>query len=236
MSNFHEINYPNQAGCVGADSRSKFSWHRNCRCHAAELTVQAANRDAFATCIYCDDPASLPAGVSPASDHARYAAELLRAEPSVQLLFTETKVLNGTHGGFDFSALLRGKPGIADERRLEIEVDGPQHFISNMYDTTAEAQQEADARKDAAAWRQGRCVLRLHYKDRSRWAQAVRRAIDRATRPSKLKFLCYTRSYDKRARIARAEVSRAGCNNSQGDSRSIALGRRTWLCRIGCRT
>lgn len=97
--------------------------------------MQAANRGAFATCIYCDDPASLPAGVSPASDHASYAAQLLQAEPRVQLLITEAKVLNGTHGRFDFSALLCGKPGSADERRLEVEVDGPQHFISDMYDT-----------------------------------------------------------------------------------------------------
>lgn len=198
--------------------------------------MQAANRGAFVTCIYCDDPDSLPAGVWPASDHVRYAAQLLQAEPRVQLLITEAKVLNGTHGGFDFSALLCGTPGSADERRLEIEVDGPQHFISDMFDTTAEAQQAADARKDAAAWKQGRCVLRLHYKDRRRWAQAVSKAIDRATRPSKLKFLCYTRSYDKRLRIGRAEVSRAGSSSTQGDSHSTALGRRTCVCRTGCRT
>ncbi len=200
------------------------------------LTVQAANRDAFDFCIYCDDPASLPDGVHPASVLARHAEQLLQAEPGVQLLITKAKVLNGTYGGFDFSALLCGKPGSADERRLEVEVDGTQHFVSNMYDTTAEAQQAADARKDVAAWKQGRCVLRLHYRDRRHWARAIRKAIKQATRPSKLKFLCYTSSYDKQLRIGRAEVSRAGCSSTQGDSHSTALGRRTWLCRTGCQT
>lgn len=79
-------------------------------------------------------------------------------------------------------------------------------------------------------------MLRLHYKDRNSWAQAIRKAIDRAARPCKLKFLCYSDSYDKRLRIGRAQVSRAGSSSTQGDSHSTALGLHTWLCRTGCQT
>lgn len=229
VSNWHEINSPYEAGCVGADSRRKFIWHRVCRCHAAELTVQAANAAAFGPCIYCTHPDSLPAGWSPASEHARYAAKLVQAHPSVLLVITEAKVLNGTRGGFDFSLLLRGTPGSADERRLEIDVDGPQHFTKDMYDTTAEAQRAADARKDEAAWEQGRCMLRLHYQDTGRWARAIDRAIHLATEPSKKKFQRYTGSYAKPNRKATLQVSRAGA--SVAASTHVVL---HWVVGVSC--
>jgi hypothetical protein len=189
---------------VGADSRNKYVWRRNCLCHVAELTVQAANAEAFATCTYCDSPASLPAGFTPASDCSRYADELLQGHPSVQLVITEAKVLGGTFGGFDFGVLLQPPAGSTEQRRLEVEVDGTQHFNKHMFDTTAEAQHAADARKDKAAWKEGRCLLRLHYQDSSKWKQQIDRAIALATLRTKYKFQHYTRSYGKTNRMQRA--------------------------------
>lgn len=189
---------------MGADSRKKFIWRRNCAHHVAELTVQAANDEAFATCMYCDSPDSLPAGFFPASKHAKYADELVRAQPSVQLVITEAKVLGGTFGGFDFSIPLPPPTGSTQQRRLEIEVDGPQHFGKDMFDTTAETQRAADARKDKAAWEQGRCLLRLHYQDSNKWKKQIDRAISLATHRITYKFLRYTRSYDKQNRMQRA--------------------------------
>jgi hypothetical protein len=87
-------------------------------------------------------------------------------------------------------------------RRLEIDIDGEQHFSKSMHGTSPQQQHAADERKDEEAWRQGRCVLRLHWKDQDRWPAKINAAINLATRPSLCKFLLYTRSYRKKDRQA----------------------------------
>jgi hypothetical protein len=198
------MNSPSQPNCVGSDSRLQFIWHRNCRQHAAELTVQAANKEKFERCIYCDGPASLPSQPQQASEAARHAAKLLRDHPRVELVITEAKVLKKKYGGFDFSCVLRCPRGTQEQRRLEVEVDGPQHFSKQYHDHTAEAQQAADRRKDEAAWKAGRCLLCLHYLDSARWARAIDKAVRLATLPSRNKLRLYTRSYAKKDKVAKA--------------------------------
>ena len=129
----------------------------------------------------------------PASSHARAAETMLKAHASVALLVTERKELNAKFGGFDFSALLLCDWG---ERWLEVEVDGEGHF-KTTYDTSAEQQQDADRRKDAAAYKAGRCLVRLHFQDRDCWSQYLNRAIKLATQPAQVKFIRYTPSYEK---------------------------------------
>lgn len=175
--------------------------------------MQAANRDAFEHCIFCSSEDSLPAGIWPASSLARTAEQLLRAQHGVQLIITEAKVLNSTHGGFDFSVVLPCPPGSLGStapRRLEIEVDGQQHFTKALHGTSAQRQQAADRRKDKEAWRQGRCLLRLHHLDQTKWAAHIREAVRLATLPSPKSFLLYTRSYSKRDRVTAPKVGQAG--------------------------
>lgn len=198
-----EMNFPELPCCVGFHSSSKFFWRRRCGQHGAHMSVEAANGEAFPVCVYCDDPSTLPAGIMPASSYAQEADRLLRSLPSLVRLVTERKELNGTYGGFDFSALLCCAWG---RRWLEVEVDGEGHFKC-MYDTSAEQQQDADQRKDAASWQAGRCLLRLHFLDREEWPRFLCTAVELATQPTQVKLLLYTTSYDKPRRFAALQVS-----------------------------
>lgn len=141
----------------------------------------------------------------PASLDAQAADSLLRSLPSLVRLVTERRELNSTYGGFDFSALLYCAWG---HRWLEVEVDGEGHF-KTMYDTSAEQQQDADRRKDAASWQQGRCLLRLHFLDREQWPRFLAKAVKLVTQQTPVKLLLYTPSYDKDKRCAPLQVSRA---------------------------
>lgn len=164
--------------------------------------MQAANSGAFALCIFCLGKENLTKGSKPASLYAQQVDELLRQHAAVLLLITEAKVLNGRFGAFDFSVLLRSPSGSTGWRRLEIEIDGEQHFSKGMHGTSPQQQQAVDERKDKAAWAAGRCLLRLHCKDTRSWRAKINAAIDLATQPSPSKFLHYTSSYRKRNREA----------------------------------
>lgn len=165
--------------------------------------MQAANRGSFRHCIYCSGP-SLPPGIQPASKHAAAAEELLRAHPNVQLIMTEAKVLNGKWGGYDCSALLRPAPGSTQQHRVEVDTDGPQHFSKGMHKTTPQQQRAADRRKDQAAWKKGRRVLRLHHADQHEWAEKIAEAVRLANSPNYRALLLYTSSYNKQDRKQRA--------------------------------
>lgn len=172
--------------------------------------MQAANsgrkKTPFTVCIFCDSEQSLPAGVQPASDHARTAEALLRMQHGVELLITEAKVLNGRHGPFDFSVLLCCPHSSAERRRLEVEVDGQQHFVSGMHGITPHNQRAVDERKDSAAWQQGRMLLRLHHADKRFWAQKIEQAVRRATFPARNRFLFYTPSYGRRDKVSAVQA------------------------------
>ena len=196
---------------LGTDSRRTYAWQRQCRQHFAELTVQAANKSgSWVNCIYCQRQESLPKGWHVASYYAATAAELLRLVRGVRHIFTEAKVLKGTCGAFDFSLVLcPGQQG-QEERRLEVEVDGEQHFSKPMHGTTANQQRAADRRKDEAAWQHGRCLVRLHYLDSSRWLQVLQDAVRRATLPHRNRFIIYSTSYGLRNRVGPWQVSGGG--------------------------
>jgi hypothetical protein len=214
------------AGTMGRDCRSKVAVCRDCGIHSGELTIQGANkRGSWQHCVYCAPADSLPKGIHPASELAKAADQLLRAHPAVQRccerIITEAKVLNGKFGAFDFSLVLRGPAdaaGNGQRRRLEVEVDGVQHFSHSMHSTTSTKQKQVDKRKDKAAWEAGRCLLRLHYLDRRFWGSKIDEAVRRATLPGRIKLLLYTSSYGKKDRAGPAQVSRAarGQHHSHG--------------------
>lgn len=200
--------------------------------------MQAANGGEdgppFVHCIYCTTAASLPAGIHPASSLAQHCEQLLCAQHGVELIITEAKALNGKHGAFDFSLLLRCPHSSSNPRRLDIEVDGLQHFTKQMYDTTAQRQQAADKRKDKAAWAQGRCLVRLHYLDRRFWQSKIQEAVRRATFPARNKLLLYTPSYGRKDRVAPFQVSRAGGLQQGAHSHSIGWDRGGPWCMTKC--
>lgn len=68
--------------------------------------------------------------------------------------------------------------------------------------TSPQQQQAIDERKDEAAWAAGRCLLRLHCKDKRSWPVKINAAIELATQPSPSKFLHYTSRYRKPNREA----------------------------------
>ena len=209
---------------MGSDSRQKFIWQRRCGRHLAELQVQAGNKTgSWVNCIYCDSEAALPKGIQPASSYAALANSLLRYVRGVQHIITEAKVLGGTFGPFDFSLLLLPRAAGTKQRRLEVDVDGEQHLVKGMYDTSLEQQREADQRKDEEAWRQGCCVLRLHYQDDARWLRLLQDAVDCARQQRPQRFIIYSHSYGKHNRMGPLQVSKGrrqhshrigwGCHN-----------------------
>lgn len=179
---------------------------QSCRCR------QRTSGELWQHCTYCAAEGSLPKNIKQASSLAKAAEQLLRAHPAVERIITEAKVLNGKFGGFDLSVVLRcptDPAGSRQQRRLEIEIDGVQHFKSSMHSTTAQRQLGVDRRKDKAAWEAGRCLLRLHHLDRHIWDKKIAQAVHRATLPCRKRFLLYTPSYNKAERYGPVQVSRA---------------------------
>lgn len=178
----HQYNGPQVAD--GADSRNKYVWFRDCFKHAAELTVQGANKSgSWVNCNFCTPAEQLPKGWAAASDHAKAAAPLVHALAALKPIITEAKVLGGTFGPFDFSVVVAVSGGSGGDsssrqqwRRVEVEVDGEQHFTKAHHDTTPGQQLATDREKDAEAWRQGRCLVRLHYLDRRFWQDKLQYA------------------------------------------------------------
>ena len=203
-----DVNKSDVPPSLGADSRRTFVWHRRCRRHFAELSVQGANKTgSWVHCNYCDRRDSLPKGWHPPSFYATSADVLLRSLPHVRHILSEVKALKGKHGPFDFSLMLQpARPGLP-EPRLDVEVDGRQHFICAMHGTTAQQQRAVDQRKDEAAWKAGRCLVRLHYLDCSRWRQLLLEAVRRARLHPRQRFILYSPSYARLSKIGALEVS-----------------------------
>lgn len=157
------------------------------------LTADAANkRDSWQRCIYCDRATEGEEESSKASSFARAAEKLLRGFTPFPFLGTESKVLRGKFGAFDFSLALHTPAGL---RWLHAEVDGQTHFSKPRKGETVGAQKDVDRRKDEAAWEQGQLLVRLHYLDQGVWDQALRQAVHHAMQPGTARFIIYTRSY-----------------------------------------
>ena len=220
---------------LGCDSRRAFVWRRRCRCHYAELTVQGANRTGkWVHCIYCDHPDSLPKGWSPPSYYASTANALLRSMPGVRHVLTEAKALKGKHGAFDFSLMLQPASPGQPMPRLDVEVDGRQHFVCAMHGTSTFQQRALDARKDEAAWKAGRCLVRLHYLDCSRWRPVLMEALRRARLHPRQRFILYSPSYARLNKIGPLEVRGRGRKGGNHHSHRTGWGWRSLWCRRGC--
>ena len=74
---------------------------------------------------------------------------------------------------------------------LDVEVDGEQHFVGNYHGTGAEEQRAVDREKDELVMAQGRRLLRLHFKDKRRWAANFQWAKLNMNTP----FVAYSLSY-----------------------------------------
>ena len=159
------------------------------------LTADAANkRDSWQYCIYCNPAPEGEEGSSKTSSYARAAEKVLRDFTPFPFLATESKVLRGKFGAFDFSLALQTPAGL---RWLHAEVDGHTHFSTPRKGESVGAQKDVDRRKDMAAWEQGRLLVRLHYLDQGVWPQALRQTVHYAMQPSTDRFIIYTRSYSQ---------------------------------------
>lgn len=159
------------------------------------LTADAANkRDSWQYCIYCNPAPEGEEGSSKTSSYARAAEKVLRDFTPFPFLATESKVLRGKFGAFDFSLALQTPAGL---RWLHAEVDGHTHFSKPRKGESVGAQKDVDRRKDMAAWEQGRLLVRLHYLDQGVWPQALRQTVHYAMQPSTDRFIIYTRSYSQ---------------------------------------
>lgn len=97
-------------------------------------------------CDYC--------GGAAASMHEGMVRADLRALGLASM--EQVKVLRGAYGAVDF---------YVPAYDLIIQVDGPGHVEEGCKSVSLEAQQEIDGRFNAEARRQGRRLLRLHFKD-----------------------------------------------------------------------
>lgn len=167
------------------------------------LTADAANkRGSWQHCMYCNPGPEGGEESSTASSFARRAERLLRDFTPFPFLGTESKVLRGKFGAFDFSLALQAPAGL---RWLHAEVDGQTHFSKPRKGESVGAQKDVDRRKDRAAWQQGRLLVRLHYLDQGVWGQALRQAVHYAMQPGTTRFIIYTRSYAQLGLESRVE-------------------------------
>ena len=161
------------------------------------LTADAANkRDSFQHCIYCSDKPETEQQDSKASRYARAAEPLMRSladyPNSPAFIATESKVLKGRHGAFDFSCPLLTQWGL---RWVHAEVDGETHFTKPRQGETVGAQREVDRNKDSAAWEGKHMLVRLHHADQGEWGEVLCRAVSLAKRQRPHRFILYTHSY-----------------------------------------
>lgn len=165
--------------------------------HAVLLTPDAANASgAFQRCIYCSRPKRADKRRQAASSYAREAEELLRDfafyPPCPPIIITESKVLGGKLGAIDLSFPVRTSRAL---RWVHVEVDSSTHFEKPWGGGAGNAQQAADRRKDAAAWEQGRMLVRLHFADKDSWRAALNTASSYASEEAMQRFILYTDSY-----------------------------------------
>jgi len=138
-------------------------------------------------CKYCG--IGTAPGARLASELAKRADQLLQelraalraadARKGIKIKTTiiESRVLKGMYGPFDFSLRLRLRlaDGSRVYRRLEVEVDGRQHFYGYCYGKHYTEQQRCDESKNEAVVGAGRRLVRLHFEDKddaweARWA------------------------------------------------------------------
>lgn len=113
-------------------------------------------------------------------------AGLQQACPELGPVVMEAQLLNRLQHPFD---LWLPKWGIA------AEVDGPQHFTSNMHSKSVAAQQRRDRKIDAACTKQGLRLLRLHYADRKQWGSLLQWALQQVRQNPHCRFVKGTASY-----------------------------------------
>lgn len=130
------------------------------------------------------------------SSHARAAEPAIQAvaflPPLLPFLVTESNWLRGKWGAFDFSFPVQTRWGL---RWVHVDVDGEIHDIKPRPGEHIGKQQDRDRRKGSEALKQGRMLVRLHYRDGGDWGPALDMAASYAQQEQPVTFVIYTHSY-----------------------------------------
>jgi very-short-patch-repair endonuclease len=176
---------------LGHHSKQKAYWHAAClkRGHCRFLTVDTVNelrRDAL-KCKPCGQTKKEASKFELrlysllSKNHCHFAVEVyleMTAEARQPLV---------SHP-FDVMLIATG---------LLIEVDGEQHFGSDMMQTTVEEQQQSDEKVNQAVKSAGLCMVRLHYLDtRDDWWESINKARARIEQGDS-GFVLYSKIYIK---------------------------------------
>jgi very-short-patch-repair endonuclease len=180
-----------QLSDLGYHDKQKVYWHALCRKrgHCRFLAVDTVNehrRDAL-KCKPCGETKTK------ASKYERRLYSLLSKNHwhfavEVYLEMTATARLPLANHAFDVMLIATG---------LLIEVDGEQHFGSDMMQVMVEEQQESDEKVNKAVASAGLCMVRLHYLDkRADWWDVIKKARTRIEQGDS-GFVLYSKSYIK---------------------------------------
>lgn len=190
---------------IGRTSNQRLIAVRTCGKHYSLVTAQGFNKDELPHgCHVC--PNHLGRGATqPASDHVQTAVRIIsELFPGAKIIF-EARVIKGFNGGVDITIEFKDSRG--ETKEIDVEVDGEQHFKKQHHKTTAEEQREVDERKDTLALQQGRCLVRLHYNDRSRWGDTLKMARKLAKFNKRQNWILYSLSYRKNNEYKRLSLT-----------------------------
>jgi hypothetical protein len=176
---------------------------RDCGSHYALMTGQGMNKDERPLGCHLCLGSEGRGSKQRASEYACIADRKIKQVFPEGRIIIEARLLPNHSGGFDFTIEWVDKEGKA--RTIDVEVDGEQHFRKAMHGTSVEAQRELDEDKDKLALRQGRRLLRLHYRDKRRWQGKLKYAKTLAERNKRYHWVLYSESYNRNDRMWKTE-------------------------------
>lgn len=176
---------------LGYHSKQKVYWHALCRkrCHCRHLAVDTVNeqRRQALKCRPCGETKK-KGSMYEVKLYSLLTKNSCHFVVEVFLDKTAASRLELANHPFDVMLVATG---------LLIEVDGQQHFESDMMQTVVEEQQESDEIINKAVMTAGLCMVRLHYLDtRADWWDVIKRARARIEQGD-TGFVMFSKSYDR---------------------------------------
>lgn len=128
----------------------------DCGKHLRFCTPHAINRQMDLVCRFCTPPEALEAeGLQSPSSHERAVFDALHTLGLSAGLRFEAR-LACWHGRIDF---------VHHPTAALIQVDGQVHFCGTMYNVPLATRRKRDVAMCEAAWREGRVLVRVHWRD-----------------------------------------------------------------------